>query len=88
MWLGVGMREREREREREGERGGQTDRQTDREMGVGMLWMTERESSGGGASKVCTIFLSVSFDSWLCRPDRGDHITVWGNRVNRETEVV
>lgn len=46
--------------------------------------MTERACSGGGASK--TIFLCVSFDSRLCRPDRRDHITVWRNRKRENVE--
>lgn len=36
--------------------------------------------TGGGATKVCTIFLSLSFDSRLCRSDRRDHITVLEKR--------
>lgn len=47
---------------------------------------SDRKSVQWGWGLEDYIFLCVSFDSRLCRPDRRDHITVWWNRKRENVE--
>lgn len=63
-------------------------REREREVVGGRDIVDERECvcmcSGGGATKVCTIFLSVCLlIHGFCQLDRRDHITVLGEQTQR-----